>query len=96
MERVLLGLGAAAPHAAEVCWSWAALPTRLPAGTYRLDASPQHTPAAAAHACLGWALGCYAFERCDRMIVCSFQGGHSLDCTLASCRLQSFAVESHR
>ncbi len=40
-------------------WDFAGLPQALPAGTYRLD-DPQDfaTPAA-----LGWALGCYAFER---------------------------------
>lgn len=42
-------------------WSYSALPARLPKGRYRFDGtlSPRHADAAA----LGWALGCYRFDR---------------------------------
>ena len=73
LERVLLGLGEDKPASAsvftaglggtssDVTWRYAGLPTRLPLGTYRIDA--KLSPAAATTAALGWALGCYAFTR---------------------------------
>lgn len=42
-------------------WSYAALPTRLPRGRYRLD--PDTTPEQGNAASLGWALGTYRFTR---------------------------------
>ena len=42
-------------------WAYADLPGRLPEGTYRIDARMDR--AAATGAALGWALGCYAFDR---------------------------------
>ena len=42
-------------------WAYADLPGRLPAGSYRIDARMER--AAATGAALGWALGCYAFDR---------------------------------
>src|SRR3546814_11305181 len=45
----------------EPIWSFAALPSALPAGTYRLDHGLK--AAAASRAALGWCLGSYAFTR---------------------------------
>ena len=42
-------------------WAYADLPGRLPAGVYRIDARMDR--AAATGAALGWALGCYVFDR---------------------------------
>jgi leucyl aminopeptidase len=42
-------------------WAWAALPSRLPAATYRIDTDLD--PAKATEAALGWALASYAFLR---------------------------------
>ncbi len=42
-------------------WAYADLPGRLPAGSYRIDARMER--AAATGAALGWALGCYTFDR---------------------------------
>ena len=42
-------------------WAYADLPGRLPEGTYRIDARMDR--AAATGAALGWAMGCYAFDR---------------------------------
>ncbi len=42
-------------------WAYADLPGRLPAGSYRIDARMEH--GAATGAALGWALGCYAYDR---------------------------------
>jgi leucyl aminopeptidase len=42
-------------------WAWAALPSRLPAATYRIETDLE--PAKATEAALGWALGSYAFLR---------------------------------
>jgi len=42
-------------------WSYADLPSRLPAGRYRIDAVLDKGGATAA--ALGWALGCYRFDR---------------------------------
>ena len=42
-------------------WSYAGLPRRLPAGSYRIDA--RMDKAAATAAAIGWALGGYRFER---------------------------------
>ncbi len=55
-ERVLLGV-----EAGEDIWSYAALPTALPERGYHLDAPLEER--AATLAALGWALGCYAFDR---------------------------------
>ena len=53
---VLLGV-----EAHDDFWAYADLPGRLPVGTYRIDARMDR--AAATGAALGWALGCYAFDR---------------------------------
>ncbi len=42
-------------------WAYADLPGRLPAGSYRIDARMERAPATGV--ALGWALGCYAFDR---------------------------------
>lgn len=42
-------------------WAYAALPERLPEGRYRIDAVLEKD--GAADAAIGWALGCYRFER---------------------------------
>ncbi|NNG05126.1 MAG: leucyl aminopeptidase family protein [Inquilinus sp.] len=42
-------------------WRYAGLPEALPPGTYRLDGVDD--PAAATQGALGWALGCYRFDR---------------------------------
>ena len=56
LSMALLGVGA---H--DDFWAYADLPTRLPAGTYRIDARMEAD--AATGAALGWALGAYAFDR---------------------------------
>ncbi|MEE8334292.1 MAG: leucyl aminopeptidase family protein [Alphaproteobacteria bacterium] len=56
LSAVLLGLD---DH--QGLWSYAGLPTRLPAGRYRIDAVLDKGGATAA--ALGWALGCYRFDR---------------------------------
>jgi leucyl aminopeptidase len=45
-------------------WCYAALPTKLPRGRYRLEPAPEATQANAA--ALGWALGTYRFARYRR------------------------------
>ena len=42
-------------------WSYAALPNLLPAGRYRIDAVLEAV--GATNAAIGWALGCYQFDR---------------------------------
>jgi leucyl aminopeptidase len=55
IERVLLGVGD------EPMWDWAALPEKLAAGVYRIEAP---LPAdEASNAAFGWALATYRFER---------------------------------
>jgi leucyl aminopeptidase len=73
LERVLLGTGTATPPGASVwawgcggsptgnTWRYAALPSRLPAGTYRIEG--RLTAEEATKAALGWALGSYTFTR---------------------------------
>lgn len=56
LQRVLVGV-----ERGNGLWSYAGLPERLPAGTYRIDA--RLSPEAASEAALGWALGCYRFDR---------------------------------
>ena len=56
LGRVLAGV-----EAHDGLWSYAGLPGRLPAGSYRIDA--RMAPSGATAAALGWALGCYAFDR---------------------------------
>ncbi|WP_370661534.1 M17 family metallopeptidase [Pelagibius sp. 7325] len=56
LEEVLLVIDGDEP-----IWSFAGLPTGLPAGVYRLDQGMR--PGAASRAALGWALGSYAFTR---------------------------------
>ena len=56
LGRVLLGT-----EAHDDFWAYADLPGRLPEGTYRIDARMDR--AAATGAALGWAMGCYAFDR---------------------------------
>jgi leucyl aminopeptidase len=55
LAQVVLGLGTRGD-----LWSFAALPGRLPRGRYRLDGLD---PTAAEAACLGFALGCYRYDR---------------------------------
>lgn len=56
LAQVLLGV-----HEHDGLWSYAGLPGRLPAGAYRIDA--RFEPDAATAVVLGWALGCYGFDR---------------------------------
>ena len=56
LASVLVGL-----EAHDGFWSYADLPSRLTKGTYRIDARME--PDAATGAALGWALGCYSFDR---------------------------------
>jgi leucyl aminopeptidase len=60
--RVVLGLGKPTrdPCNAEL-WSYAALPGKLPKGRYQLEGDLD--PQIAHDAALGWALGCYRYER---------------------------------
>eukprot|EP00197_Chlamydomonas_leiostraca_P005488 CAMPEP_0202866646 /NCGR_PEP_ID=MMETSP1391-20130828/8247_1 /ASSEMBLY_ACC=CAM_ASM_000867 /TAXON_ID=1034604 /ORGANISM="Chlamydomonas leiostraca, Strain SAG 11-49" /LENGTH=572 /DNA_ID=CAMNT_0049546615 /DNA_START=102 /DNA_END=1820 /DNA_ORIENTATION=- len=83
IDRVLLGTG---DSGTLDLWAYAGLPTKLPAGTFKLQLPQRPAPAAAADApaagapaapaaapagalsepekaLLGWALGCYAFDR---------------------------------
>jgi leucyl aminopeptidase len=64
IERVLAGLPEReSPDGSGLrFWSWAALPGKLPAGSYRLDPEPTDAEAATEVA-LAWALGGYAFDR---------------------------------
>jgi len=59
LARVLAGIAGT-----DDPWSYAALPTSLPPGSYRLDT--ELGPVAAHRAALGWALGCYTFTRYRR------------------------------
>ncbi len=56
LERVFVGAGDG-----DARWVLGDLPGRLPAGRYRLDAG--YTKHGATAAALGWALGCYSFDR---------------------------------
>ena len=56
LARVLLGV-----EAHDGLWDYAGLPTTLPAGSYRIDA--RMSAGGATSACIGWALGCYQFDR---------------------------------
>ena len=56
VSGVILGV-----EAMDDLWSYAALPSKLPLRTYRIDADLDATAATAA--ALGWALGTYAFTR---------------------------------
>ena len=56
LARVLVGMAER-----DELWALAALPRTLPAGVYRLERALRGR--AATSACLGWALGCYRFER---------------------------------
>lgn len=62
LMRVVLGLGKPTrdPSKAEI-WSFAALPSKLPKGRYQLEGDLE--PQIAHDAALGWALGCYRYER---------------------------------
>ncbi|MEX2455580.1 MAG: leucyl aminopeptidase family protein [Rhodospirillaceae bacterium] len=55
LARVLLGV-----ENHDGLWDYAALPTALPAGTYRIDARIE--PSGATAAAIGWALGSYRFD----------------------------------
>ena len=56
LSQVLLGVD---DH--QGLWSYAGLPKSLPAGRYRIDAELEK--AGATNAAIGWALGCYQFDR---------------------------------
>ena len=56
LDRVVAGVSAL-----DDLWAYAALPTGLPPGSYRLDV--ELAPAAAGLAALGWALGSYTYSR---------------------------------
>ena len=56
LDGALLGV-----HDATDIWSWAAAAARLPKGRYALDAATKDDTAA--RAALGWALGCYRYDR---------------------------------
>ena len=56
LQQVLMGV-----ENHDGLWSYAGLPGRLPAGTYRIDVRMERK--AATGVALGWALACYRFER---------------------------------
>ncbi len=58
IARVLVGIGEDDGH-----WAFAGLPSKLPPGTYRLDAAAPGAESYAAPLALGWALGSYEFSR---------------------------------
>jgi leucyl aminopeptidase len=62
LARVLLGLGKPTrdPNKAAM-WSFAVLPGRLPKGRYQLET--ELDPLTAHDAALGWAFGCYRYDR---------------------------------
>ncbi|MEX2450467.1 MAG: leucyl aminopeptidase family protein [Rhodospirillales bacterium] len=60
LAGVLIGIGRDDGENGGI-WTWAALPERLPDGTYRLDDTA--TPVDAGSVALGWALGAYGFDR---------------------------------
>lgn len=64
IERVLAGLPSnESPDGSGLrFWTWAALPLKLPAGSYRLDPEPADS-ATATEIALAWGLGGYAFDR---------------------------------
>ncbi len=53
IARALAGVGQ------DPLWDWGGLPNRLPAGSYRIEGDVEDPDAAA----LGWALGCYVYDR---------------------------------
>ncbi|NVJ93203.1 MAG: leucyl aminopeptidase family protein [Methylocystaceae bacterium] len=55
MDSVLVGISKETPM-----WDYAALPAKLPVGTYQIKGSVKAAEAEAA--CLGWALGTYSFD----------------------------------
>ncbi|KAF5825379.1 hypothetical protein DUNSADRAFT_10972, partial [Dunaliella salina] len=59
LESVLLGVGAT--EELESIWPFASLPTKLPAGIFELEEAV--SPKRMEQALLGWALGCYKFDR---------------------------------
>ncbi len=56
LDRALLGV-----NALDDLWSYAGAASGLPPGRYRID--PPLSATAATQAALGWALGCYSFDR---------------------------------
>lgn len=64
LRMVLAGIGRGGNEGPELrlrLWDWAALPSALPAGRYRID--PEPTTEEATTAALGWALATYGFDR---------------------------------
>jgi len=55
IDEVLIGISSENPM-----WDYAALPSNLPNGTYKIKGRIGEDEATAA--CLGWALGCYSFD----------------------------------
>jgi leucyl aminopeptidase len=64
IARVLLGVSKS-DHPGGGIWDLAGLPASLPKGRYYLDADLP--PAEATMAALGWALGCYGFDRYKKL-----------------------------
>ena len=57
----VLGLGGLATAGGLDLWNLAGAPDRLPAGAWRIETPRMREPATAA--ALGWATGCYRFDR---------------------------------
>jgi leucyl aminopeptidase len=64
IARVLLGVSKSNSPGGEI-WDLAGLPANLPKGRYYLDTDL--SPAQATMAALGWALGCYGFDRYKKL-----------------------------
>ncbi|MBL8806959.1 MAG: leucyl aminopeptidase family protein [Rhodospirillales bacterium] len=64
IDRVVVGVPAqeSPDGAGGLFWSWAGLPMRLPAGSYRLDPEPQD-PQLATRIAVAWGIGSYVFDR---------------------------------
>ena len=64
IERILVGVPEreSSDGAGNLFWTWAGLPLRLPAGSYRVDPEPQDAQLATRIA-IAWGIGSYAFDR---------------------------------
>ncbi|MBI3504847.1 MAG: leucyl aminopeptidase family protein [Proteobacteria bacterium] len=64
IDRIVVGVPEreASDGAGNLFWTWAGLPLRLPAGSYRIEPEPQDAQAATRIA-IAWGIGCYAFDR---------------------------------
>ncbi len=64
IERIVVGIPEreSSDGAGNLFWTWAGLPLRLPAGSYRIDPEPQDGKLATRIA-IAWGIGSYAFDR---------------------------------